>query len=111
MSSPTTSPLGSSATCTATRAACAAPRGYGRDEASGVFLGKDARIAAVAPIGRGPVDHHDDAVAEVDEEVDVRDQPDEPGDEARQMEAAEHRHGRGAPDGGELAVVAIAERL
>src|SRR4051794_26454264 len=75
------------------------------------LAGEDTGIAAVGPVGRGPVHHHHDAVAEVDEEVDVRDEPQDPGDEAGEMHLA-HHHDRGSPaDRRELAVVPIAKRL
>src|ERR1700674_1951014 len=56
-----------------------------------------------------PAQRDDQAVAEADQVIDVRQRPDQPGDEAAQVNPAEVDHRRLAPDGGEVAVVAIAE--
>src|SRR5262245_19696429 len=72
-------------------------------------LDNDARVKLESPVRPGPVDQHDEAVSKVDEEVDVRPQPDEPRRKAREVDAAELGDRRLAADGGELAVVAVAE--
>src|SRR5580704_12575427 len=51
-------------------------------------------------------DHH--AVAEADQKVDVGDAPDQPGEEAAQVDPAKVDDSGLAPDGGKIAVVAIA---
>ena len=78
-------------------------------------LGDDARAALVREVRPGPVDHHHQPVAKADQEVDVREQPEQPGREAAEAQRAEARHGelddRGlAADGRQVAVVAVAER-
>src|SRR6185503_5737104 len=73
------------------------------------LLRDDPRIALERPVRPGPVDHDDDAVPEIDEEVDVRPEPHEPGGEAREPQPAEIGDRGLAPDGRELPVVAIAE--
>ena len=53
-------------------------------------------IALRAPVGRGPVDQHDEPVAKADQEVDVREQPEQPGEAAAEPRCA--RQGvRGPP--------------
>src|SRR5690606_20104243 len=70
----------------------------------------DPRRPLVAPVGPGPVEHHHQPVAETDQEEDVRREPEPPGQRAGQPQLAQV-HDRGhAADGGEVAVVAIAER-
>src|SRR3954462_13240582 len=99
---------------TGTRAVCVAQRGCGTTAAPNAVTaaftarlleqlsGNDAGVPVVGPIGRSPVDHHDEAVAEVDQEVDVRDEPDDPGDETGDLEAADFHHRCFAPDGSQL---------
>jgi hypothetical protein len=53
-------------------------------------------------------DHH--PVAEAHQEIDVDDAPDQPRDEAAKMDPAEVDDSSLAPNGGKIAVVAIAER-
>src|SRR5207237_10103729 len=108
MCSPTRWRRGSCATCTAIRAACAARRGSGTTSVLDAAH-DDARVALVAEVRPRPIEHDDEAVAEVDEKVDVRDEPHEPRREAREVQPADHHHGGIAADGGELAVVAILE--
>ncbi len=57
-----------------------------------------------------PGERHHETVPDLDQEEDVDDAPEQPAEEAAQLQAAELHH-RGAPsDGGEIALVAIAER-
>ena len=65
------------------------------------------RIGQVRP---EPLHRHDEAAAEVDQEIDVGDAPQPPGEPARDLEPAEIGDRRAAPDGGERSGVAIAER-
>ncbi len=78
-------------------------------------LGHHARMALESPIGPGPFDQHHEAVAKPDQEVDVREKPEQPGRVAAEAQRAERRHAeldhrRAASDGGEIAVVGVAER-
>src|SRR5437868_12622526 len=74
---------------------------------------QDPGVTLLAPVGRRPIDQYGDAVAKPDEEVDVREQPEEPRGETAELEVAHRRgevdHRRIAPDGGQVAVVAVAE--
>src|SRR3970282_227107 len=115
---PTTWPRGSCQPCTGIRVACAARPGCGaapRAGASGSHarrpraLVDDARRALEGPVGPRPVDQHDDAVPEADQEVDVRGEPGDPGEPAPDVDPGEHRDRGGATDGRQLSVVAVAE--
>src|SRR2546429_4189916 len=99
MSSPTMLPRGSCATCTATRAACAARRGSGTTSVLDAAH-DDARVALIAEVRPRPVEHDDKAVAEVDQEIDVRDEPHQPGGEPRQVQPPDHHHRGISADGG-----------
>src|SRR6185437_8360498 len=46
------------------------------------YRNDDARTPPVAPVSLGPVDEHDQAVAKADQEIDVRRQPDPPGEQS-----------------------------
>src|SRR5690349_14270969 len=54
----------------------------------------DAGVALERPVRGGEVEHHHQAVTEVDEEVDVRRQPYEPGGESGELDLPDHRHRR-----------------
>src|SRR5258707_5310266 len=73
--------------------------------------GDQASAALEGEIGPQPVERHDDAVPEADQKVDVRDHPDQPGHKAAQPNPAKIDDGGFAPDGGEIAIVAISERF
>src|SRR2546428_5741277 len=60
-------------------------------------------------VGPGPLEQHQEAVAEADQERDVDEKPGEPRDEPGQLEPAHDRDGRRAPDGRHAALVAVAE--
>src|SRR5258708_15922013 len=74
------------------------------------FSGHYACVAVVRPVRGRPVDQHHYAVAEIDQEVDTRAHPDDPGDEAGKLEGPHLGHRGGPADGGELPVVPITER-
>src|SRR5258707_9202162 len=57
-----------------------------------------------------PGERHDEAVADLDQEIDVHQAPEQPAEEAGELEPAELHHGRMAADGREIALVAIVER-
>src|SRR5689334_15147575 len=59
----------------------------------------DARSTAIGEIGPGPVYEHDEPAAEADQEKDVQQQPEPPGDDAREFDVRELRHGRMPADG------------
>src|SRR3954471_1129146 len=61
----------------------------------------DARGARVREIGPGPVDEHDEPAAESDQEIDVQQQPEPPGEDAGELQSRQLGHGRMPPDGGE----------
>src|SRR5438477_2583901 len=89
--SPTTLQRGSRALCTAIRAACGARLGSGTASVSDAAH-DDACVALVAEVGPRPVEHHDQAVTEVDEEIDVRHEPHQPCRETGEMQASDHDH-------------------
>src|SRR5438093_13035397 len=60
-------------------------------------------------VGPGPLEQHQEAVAEADQERDVDEKPGEPRDEPGQPEPAHDRDGRRAPDRRHAALVAGAE--
>src|SRR2546425_7734727 len=60
-------------------------------------------------VGPSPLEQHQEAVAEADQERDVDEKPGEPRDEPGQLEPAHDRDGRRAPDGRHAALVAVAE--
>src|SRR4051812_28119475 len=70
----------------------------------------DARATRVREISPGPVDEHDDPVAEADEEEHVDEEPEPPRDGARKTELRELHDGEVAPDGRERAEIAVDER-
>jgi len=70
-----------------------------------------SRAALEREIGPQPVERHDDGVPEADQKVDVHDHPDQPSHKAAQPNPAKIDNSGFAPDGGEIAVVAIGERL
>ena len=72
--------------------------------------GDQPRAALERDVVPRPVERHDDAVAEADEEVDVRDAPQQPGEEAGERQPAELDDGALAPDGRERAGILEAER-
>ena len=63
----------------------------------------------VGEVRPGPLQDHQDAVAEADEEEDVDGQPGGPGNEAAEFDAPEIGDSRGAADRGERSFVAVAE--
>src|SRR5690349_2565650 len=71
----------------------------------------EAGAALPAHVCPRPFEEDEEAVAEADQEHDVDEEPREPGRQAREAEAADHRDGGGAADGGHAAAVAVAERL
>ena len=48
----------------------------------------EASAALVGEVRPGPLEQHDEAIAEADEKEDVHEQPAEPGEESRQAQAA-----------------------
>src|SRR5690606_31432460 len=66
--------------------------------------------ALVGPVGHRPVEQHHRAVAETDQEEQVGDQPEPPGQHAREAHRAQIDDRGHATDGREVAGVAIAER-
>ena len=73
---------------------------------STVHRDDDAGAAPVAPVSLGPVDEHDQAIAEADEEIDVRGEPDPPREGSGEPDAPEVDDRGHAADGGEGAEVA-----
>ena len=57
-----------------------------------------------------PADEDEEAVLEAHEVEEVDDQPGHPGEEAAELDALDVRDGRGAADGGQVALVAVPER-
>src|SRR5437763_13907674 len=80
----------------------------------GVDACHHAGKSMLAPVGGGPIDDDDEAIAKADQEVDVREQPEEPREETAELEVAHWRNeiddGRVATDGGQRAVIAITKR-
>src|SRR5436190_12306170 len=90
------------ATSMATPAGCAAPPGFGTKPKPILYNVRneyfrrrtellhaahdDARVALVGEVGPAPVEHHDQAVPEVDQKVDMGDEPDEPGGKSREFQ-------------------------
>ena len=68
------------------------------------------RRPLVTPVRPPPVEQHDQAVAEADQEEHVHDQPEPPGQQAGEAQRAEIDHRRHAADGGQVAVVLVGER-
>src|SRR5688572_19634430 len=60
----------------------------------------DARAALVGEIGPGPVDEHDEAAAESDQEIYMQQQPEPPGEKARELQVRQLCDGGMTPDGG-----------
>src|SRR5262249_36157783 len=58
----------------------------------------------------GPFKDDQQPIAEADQEKDVDEEPSDPGDPAGDLERAQVRHRGGAPNGGQRALVAVAER-
>src|SRR6185436_1659796 len=56
-----------------------------------------------------PVQRDDEAVAKSDQEIDVGDAPQHPGEETRDVQSAKLRHGPRAADCGQQSVIAVAE--
>src|ERR1043165_7366171 len=65
---------------------------------SGFVAKDDARAARVTEIGPGPVDEHDDPVAEADQEEHVHEQPEQPRGRAREAELRQLNDGGVAAD-------------
>ena len=74
-------------------------------------FGDEAGATIECCIGPGPIEEDDDAVAEADEEPEMREAPQQPGEKAGEADAAEIGDRRLAADGGEIAEVGVAERL
>ena len=66
-------------------------------------------MALVGPVGPGPVGQHQQAAAETDEKKDVGGQPEPPGHQARETQAAQVDDRRAAADRRQVAVVAVGE--
>src|SRR6476661_4561610 len=75
------------------------------------WLRDEARPPLIREIGPRPFQHHDDAVPEADQEEDVDEDPEQPGDEPAEMEPADVGHRLPPSDDGELALVPITEGL
>src|SRR6476619_6992136 len=71
--------------------------------------GNEARATLVVEVGPGPLQHHENAVPEADEERDMDERPDEPGDKSRKLELPDLGHGLAPTDDGELSLVEIPE--
>src|SRR3984893_16229303 len=70
----------------------------------------EARAALEGDVVPQPDERHHEAVPDLDQEEDVDDAPEQPAEESAQLQRPE-LHDRGAPpDGGEIALVTIAER-
>ena len=65
--------------------------------------------AIVGDVGPGPLDHHQQPVAESDQEEDMDEEPHQPGQVARELPSTELGNGRASADGGEHPLVAITE--
>src|SRR5262249_22584704 len=76
----------------------------------GVQSSDQAAAALECDIAPRPIERDDESVAEADQEIDVGHAPQHPGDQPGHPEPAELRDRARASDGGERAVVAIAER-
>src|SRR5207247_2270882 len=61
-------------------------------------------------VGPRPLEQHQEAVAEPDQEHDVDEKPGEPGDEPGELESSDDRHRGRAPDGRHAPFVAVTER-
>src|SRR4029077_18866391 len=75
-----------------------------------VAAGDQAGAALVGEIRPGPLDHHDQAIAESDEEKNVDEEPCQPGEISGQVKLAglsELGDGGGAADGGQAAFVVV----
>src|ERR1043165_1829807 len=72
--------------------------------------GDQPRAALIGQVGPKPVERHDQAVAEADQEIDVGNAPHQPGDAPGQPQPAEIDDGLAPSDRREVAVVAVAER-
>src|SRR5262249_59491710 len=73
--------------------------------------GDQPRAAVERDVRPGPLDHHDEPVAEADQEKDVDEQPEDPGEEAGEPEAADLADGGASADGGQHPFVDVVERL
>ena len=71
--------------------------------------GDQTRAALISYVGPRPLDENQQAIAESDQEQDVHKQPGQPGDESRNVNLSELRHGSGSSDGGEAAFVPVVE--
>src|SRR5215470_19570799 len=69
----------------------------------------DPGPAAEGDIGPQPVERHDNAGAEADQEENMGETPDQPGRPAGEHHPTEIRHGIVAPDGCKAALMAVAE--
>src|SRR5215472_10604187 len=86
-----------------------APGAASLSPVSGRGTGDEAGAALEADIGPEPFREDEDPVAVADQEKHVDHAPEQPGKKAAHPDPAEIRHGRGPADGGERAVVAVAE--
>src|SRR3569833_4204873 len=75
--------------------------------------GHHAGIALLAPVGRRPIDEYDEAIAKADQEIDVREQPEQPRGQSAELDFPERRDkvhdGRVASDRRERSVVPVTE--
>src|ERR1044072_6793411 len=69
----------------------------------------DARGARVGEIGPGPVDQHYEPAAEPDQEINVQQQPEPPGEDPGELESRQLRNRGMAANGGERAPVRVTE--
>src|SRR5215831_17223045 len=74
------------------------------------YFGDEPGAALEGDVVPQPDERDQEAVADLDQEEDVDHAPEQPAEEAGQLDAAELHHGGVAADGGEVALVAVAER-
>src|SRR2546422_1638269 len=72
-------------------------------------LGDQPRASAIGEVRPRPLEQHQHAVAEADQEEDVHEDPDQPREESAEMELPDVSHGLAAADDRELAFVPVAE--
>ena len=81
----------------------------GRGRIVGEFAGNEASGAAEGEVEKAPLDEDDDAALEFDDVNKMDEEPDEPSDEARDVDAENVGDGGGAADYGHVAFVKIFE--
>src|ERR1019366_7212733 len=75
------------------------------------FISNQPRSAIICEVRPCPLDHHQDPVAESDQEQDVNEEPRQPGRVAGHLELGELRHGRCASNRCQAAPIVVVERL